>query len=358
MAEIHDEPEGDGQVSDLTAVADSSDALRRMDEGTLRELLALTMDKAAKPAPVDPFASVSQLLATEGPEAPSAAIPAALAAKIAKAAGEVGAVEKRGENKQQHYNYVMAEDVVREAQKALREAGVLVLPTIGQVAVAREWQAGSGATWIMLRVEMLYRVVDAETGEAVVLRAIGLGADSPGDKAIYKAQTGAAKYFYAGLLGIPFGADPEESTGEGAGAQQANGGNGRSKPRAQAQRREGQQDGTAPASTAPQRRKIHARASELGLEPNQLKALMEWETGTAHSDRIPRNAASDLIDKLDKAGEGAELLQPISDALESGDDKAKAKAEGLVARYLVQNGGATETEAEQETLPATGGGGE
>lgn len=143
--------------------------------------------------------------------------PSSLYSKLIAAAASVSGVEKNGKNTQQNYDYAKAEDVIAAASKALVGAGLALLPTMGEVETLREYETRSGSYGVTVRVEMLYMVVDPETGESIERRYLGTGSDSPGDKAIYKAVTGAAKYFYAGLLGIGFGADPENDTGgEGA----------------------------------------------------------------------------------------------------------------------------------------------
>lgn len=142
-----------------------------------------------------------------------------LYAKLVIAASSAGGVAMEGKHSQ-GWSYARAEDVIREAQKALNGAGLIVLPTIGEVEKLREYKTSSGAYGVMVQVEMLYRVIDPETGESEEMRFLGTGSDAPGDKAIYKGVTGANKYFYAGLLGIPFGSDPEEG-GVGEGAQSA-----------------------------------------------------------------------------------------------------------------------------------------
>jgi hypothetical protein len=155
--------------------------------------------------------------ATTTPEQVNDATPStptgALYRKLIVAAASVSSVEKNGQNNQQNYEYAKAEDVIAAASKALVDADLAVLPTMGTVEIIREYETRSGSYGVTVRVEMLYTVADPETGETIERRYLGTGSDSPGDKAIYKAVTGAAKYFYAGLLGIGFGADPENETG-------------------------------------------------------------------------------------------------------------------------------------------------
>jgi hypothetical protein len=60
----------------------------------------------------------------------------------------------------------------------------------------------------LLTLRFTWTLTDGDTGETISFQSIGTGADS-GDKAAYKAATGALKY--ALLLGflVPTGDDPE-----------------------------------------------------------------------------------------------------------------------------------------------------
>lgn len=62
-----------------------------------------------------------------------------------------------------------------------------------------------GASGKFVTAVFFFRVIDGETGKGFVTRRIGTATDYPGDKAIYKAETGATKYFLASLLGMPLG---------------------------------------------------------------------------------------------------------------------------------------------------------
>jgi hypothetical protein len=99
--------------------------------------------------------------------------------------------------------------------------------------------------------------------------------------------------------------------------------------RAQAKHRDGQGDGRKAAATAPQRRKIHALASGLGLTEPQLKAWIEWNAGTPHTDRIEKQAASKLIEMLESYEDVAEALSAFNAALEAEDEKAQK----IASRY-------------------------
>ena len=62
---------------------------------------------------------------------------------------------------------------------------------------------------------------DGETGEGYATEKLGTATDYPGDKAIFKAETGATKYFLSALLSIPMGdgSDPETTDHGGGGAK-------------------------------------------------------------------------------------------------------------------------------------------
>lgn len=128
--------------------------------------------------------------------------------KLFLARKEVKDVEKRGVN--EDYNFARAEDVAAEAKRVLEKRHILVLPKM----VDEELILGEQG--VIAKAVIEFEVRDTQTGETLTFRWSGTGHDRPGDKALYKATTGAGKYFLANLLGISFGSDPETSTGEDA----------------------------------------------------------------------------------------------------------------------------------------------
>lgn len=122
---------------------------------------------------------------------------------LARKAAE--AVEKRGTNTDGDYTYARAEDVLAEAGKQLEKRDILIIPSLVDEKVIFG-KAGQGA---IATATIEFEVFDTKTDESLRLRWSGTGHDIPGDKALFKATTGATKYFLANLLGIPFGTDPE-----------------------------------------------------------------------------------------------------------------------------------------------------
>src|SRR5208283_2485135 len=114
-----------------------------------------------------------------------------LIAKIAAACDAVGGVEKKGQNVQQGYKYVKAADVAKAIRHELFSRGVIVLqdemePTFIEIATK------SGGTSLECRMEIEFTLTDGVSEKNV--SAWGIARDS-GDKSIYKAKTGALKYF-------------------------------------------------------------------------------------------------------------------------------------------------------------------
>lgn len=136
-----------------------------------------------------------------------------LATKLHKARAAANPVGKEGRNDQQKYDYVRAEDVIAEAQRVLDQVAVVVTPQILDVQLEEAGQTRGGTISRIATVLLEFDVTDAESGESMTRQWAGTGWDAPGDKALYKAVTGGTKYFLAHLIGIPFGADPDDDSG-------------------------------------------------------------------------------------------------------------------------------------------------
>lgn len=128
-----------------------------------------------------------------------------LASKIAKVMDAVGYVQKGGTNAAQGYKFVQASAVADKVRAELSRLNVAMTPT--NIDVISEGLTPSGKQ-ALLTLRFTWTLTDGETGETISFQSIGTGADS-GDKAAYKAATGALKYaLLTGFL-IPTGDDPE-----------------------------------------------------------------------------------------------------------------------------------------------------
>jgi hypothetical protein len=151
--------------------------------------------------------------------------PKGLYPKLLLAQSEAKGVGKAGRNEDQKYNYAKAEDVIAEAHRALHAAGLVAFMRPGEME-SREITSrnGAGGLFVTLHAELV--IIDPEgndeggVDDALIISAVGTGTDYPGDKAVYKAMTGAAKYAYSSALGIPFTDDPERDVAGSGGERQ------------------------------------------------------------------------------------------------------------------------------------------
>lgn len=136
-----------------------------------------------------------------------------LIGKIAEACNAVGGIEKRGRNQKHNYDYVMAADVAAAFRHELFERGIILLIE-EESADFHEYTTQSGGMMQECRLRMKFTLTDGSAN--VVSVGYGVGRDTF-DKAVYKAKTGATKYFLRGLGLIPDRADdPEDDKTEEA----------------------------------------------------------------------------------------------------------------------------------------------
>jgi hypothetical protein len=125
--------------------------------------------------------------------------------KFAEVRRRLGYVQKRGHNERHNYSYVTAADLAGSVGDILAELGVVVIPQLQSIST----EPPRSSSDRIARVVMNYRFVDARSGEELTVRVAGEGAD-PGDKAPYKAMTGALKYALLQSFLLSTGDDPED----------------------------------------------------------------------------------------------------------------------------------------------------
>jgi len=134
--------------------------------------------------------------------------PKHLVAKLADIVREIDSVEKRGENKFQNYKYVKAADVAWLVRKALSERNIYL---VSDVIDMRNYEIpAKEGVMQAVDIKMQFSFFDGDSPETVpiVLHSCGTGTDK-GDKAVYKAMTGALKYGLRHAFLIPDDSDPE-----------------------------------------------------------------------------------------------------------------------------------------------------
>lgn len=126
---------------------------------------------------------------------------------------------KEGSNKQQNYKYLTEAQVKSSLRKPLADAGIIIIPSY---EIIREWDEKSsrGSTLHYANVIGNFKLTDGQNELNGTMPGTGM---DPGDKAIYKAETGAQKNFLMQLFLMSTGNDPEiESQSQ---PQQSNYGN-------------------------------------------------------------------------------------------------------------------------------------
>ncbi len=124
----------------------------------------------------------------------------------------VDPVLKSGYNEKQNYNYAQEADVLKAIREQLIKQKIVILPsTLKSSAVEMGWG-------ILTSLSVSYMIYDTESGEVLSMEFDGQGMDG-GDKGIYKAYTGANKYFLLKTFQIPTEDDPENDKGSSSPAK-------------------------------------------------------------------------------------------------------------------------------------------
>jgi len=188
--------------------------------------------------------------------------------KAAAVMAQVEHVPKNGHNSFHNYDYATEADITSCVRAAMAEQGLMLIPTVEKV----EWsklQRKNGEDRLATMTVKFTLTDGNESKEFIIL---GEGADA-GDKATYKAMTGALKYALLKLFMIPTGDDPEKEAGDVQ----------RPPVQRQAQATPRQQPQTAPPDNARVVRvkRIMADAKSKGIDrETRLSALVTLALGT------------------------------------------------------------------------------
>jgi hypothetical protein len=173
---------------------------------------ALQMDSSASESPSpDATASAASSAGETNGVASEASVRLNLRQKLAEVRRRIGYVQKRGHNERFNYSYVTAADIAGSVGDLLAELGVVVIPKLEEISY--ESAASRGEACRMARVVMAYTFADVDSGEQIIAKVAGQGLD-PGDKAPYKAMTGALKYALLQSFLLATGDDPEDERGD------------------------------------------------------------------------------------------------------------------------------------------------
>jgi hypothetical protein len=168
-------------------------------------LQAVSAKPEARPAEAPPAVETSA--STFNVPSPEDPVRLNLRQKLAEVRRRIGYIQKRGHNERFNYSYVTAADIAGSIGDILAELGVVVIPRLEDISY--ESAVGRGEAIRMARVVMAYTFADVDSGEEVIAKVAGQGLD-PGDKAPYKAMTGALKYALLQSFLLATGDDPED----------------------------------------------------------------------------------------------------------------------------------------------------
>lgn len=134
-----------------------------------------------------------------------------LVRKLSEVMGEIERIAKNGRNDFHKYAYATEADITAAVRQHMADRHLMLLPDV----LKEEWADGavtkSGNKNKLCTLTVKFTLMDGDSGEEKEFTILGQGEDT-GDKATYKAMTGALKYALLKLFMIPTGDDPEQDS--------------------------------------------------------------------------------------------------------------------------------------------------
>jgi hypothetical protein len=254
-----------------------------------------------------------------------------LAAKLAEIMGQMKHVKKEGFNKAQNYKFVRETDVAEMASELLAAKGIWVHQTLIAEDMEPLYTTNSGAQMWLTKVQIAFKFIDGATLEETLPQTFsGHGADT-GDKGIYKAMTGAEKYFLMKSFLISTGDDPEadekvDKAADAAGAATA--------PRVVRGSQTGvQRGGRSDAATAAQVNEVARLVKELNLTAETALPIIQAVLGEIPADK--QNMRDFLGSK--KSAEVGKLIEALMEfkPVEASDEPVEAGSDEPPAAMAV-----------------------
>lgn len=207
--------------------------------------------------------------------------------KILSVMKEIEAVPKDKVNEFHKYSYTSEAAVLKAVRDAMIKNGVIAIPSIEETREERI----DGKTTIV-SIKYCLTVLDTETGESANVCVYGQGIDS-GDKAYYKAITGANKYALMKLFQIPSMDDPEADIETDRKYSQP----------------ESKETSKNDLISDAQRRYLRKLVDENNIDYQLVKDFILAKYGKESSKQLTKKEASELIEGLKE--KGAEYLEDI-----------------------------------------------
>jgi hypothetical protein len=238
--------------------------------------------------------------------------------KLLTVIDEVKRIPKNGYNSFHKYHYVTESDLTESIRPILAKAGLVFLPpsVLEQEKIeVTKVVNGKEEKDYFTKVKMEFTLADAETGEVIKSIFWGEGQDK-GDKGLYKAYTGATKYFLMKTFLIATGDDPEEEapkntttttkTTQGKQSykkpqQQYNKQSQTAQQQTTQQPTQPQQNKQQPQASGIQRKRFFAIAGKKQISDKQQKAIIYFYTGKDSRAVVTEIEYQQINEVLDKA---------------------------------------------------------
>ena len=134
-----------------------------------------------------------------------------ISAKVSEVMSKVTYVYKDGKNTFQRYTYVSEAGVASAVRAAMIEVGIIASPSIVNIESIPIGTTKNGTPQFMTNVAIEYMLIDIVSQQFITSIITGSGTDS-GDKGVYKAITGANKYFLLKTFQLETGDDAEKGS--------------------------------------------------------------------------------------------------------------------------------------------------
>lgn len=243
---------------------------------------------------------------TQAPRTSEGPPPTKLYMALHKARAAMTNVGKGGFNKFDKYTYATLADYLTAIQKPLDDNGLLIVSHVDDITWLNDRETKQGGFEKVCHVKLRTVLIHAESGESISVTVLGEGQDR-GDKAFYKADTGARKYALANLFNLATDDDPEIDS-----PQAESRSNGRPQVTQQQQR------GGPPEQSQP------AQETELeSIRRQLLEKLKEWPAAKI----LPLIESATSYDQIELLVDGCDGGEAWLDRQERGQiiDAVKAK---------------------------------
>jgi hypothetical protein len=255
-------------------------------------------------------------------------VPKGIAGKLVTILEAAGTVPKKGHNRAQNYKFVRETDLVDMIRPIMAKEKLFLNLDVVSHELVEMGRTASGSTNRLTILTIRGTWVDAETGEVWPIPStfVGYGADT-GDKGVYKAMTGAEKYFLFKSFLVGTGDDPE---GDEKTDRHAEGATGPVRVRRGQPSADQQRGGRSAKATGPQLNAITRLVREIGLTPEAFRALIGKETGLKVPEEAKIGGANGWMAQQagGVAGKIIAALTELAQGVPGSDQRDRAWSEG------------------------------